>query len=117
MTISNSAKSAIATLVNSSLETGSLGTSTQSPSVNDTDLISEVTSTIQSITCVTSGRQINITYNINSLTGNGNTYSEYGNKFTNGQTTSEVLLNRITFTGVPKNSALEFQFNTIINII
>lgn len=114
--ITNNAKIAIVTLVDSNLVSGSLGVSSQSPSANDTDLISEVTSTIQSITGAQSGKQLITTYNLNSVTGNGNTYTEYGNFMTNGLTTSEVLLNRITFTGVPKNSALEFQVKSIINV-
>lgn len=116
MTITTSAKETIITMVDTNLVSGELGTSSQSPAATDTDLISEVTSTIQPITGATSGKQLITTYNLNSVTGNGNTYTEYGNFFTNGLTTSEVLLNRITFTGVPKNSALEFQVKSIINI-
>jgi hypothetical protein len=117
MTIVNGAKAKIISMIDAGLSVASLGTSSQSPSVLDTALIAEVTSTIESITGAPSNQQLVITYNLNSVTGNGNTYTEYGNKFTNGITTSEVLLNRITFTGVPKNSALEFQVSTIINIV
>ncbi len=117
MTITTAAKVAIVQGIDDNLVSGSLGTSAQSPAVTDTALIAEVTSTIESITGAPSNQQLVITYNLNSVTGNGNTYTEYGNKFTNGITTSEVLLNRITFTGVPKNSALEFQVSTIINIV
>lgn len=116
MTITTVAKENVINLIDAVITTGSLGTSSTSPSASDTDLISEVTSTIANITGATSGKQLITTYNLNSVTGNGNTYTEYGNFFTNGLTTSEILLNRITFTGVPKNSALEFQVKSIINI-
>jgi hypothetical protein len=111
--ITNSAKAKIIELIDTELTNGELGTSTQAPALTDTGLITEVTSTISAVTGASSDRQLIVTYNINSLTGNGNTYSEYGNFFT----TSETLFNRITFTGVPKNSALEFQVKTIINMI
>ena len=117
MTITTVCKKAIIEMIDDNLVSGSLGTSNQAPSATDTSLISEVTSTIQSITGAANNQQLVITYNLNSVTGNGNTYTEYGNKFTNSITTSEILLDRITFTGVPKNSALEFQVSTIINVI
>jgi hypothetical protein len=112
MTVSNTAKTKIATLIVDELSTGKLGTDTTASSVNDTDLIAEVTSTIETITVSQDGRQFITTYNIDSLTGNGNTYSEYGNFFSD-----DVMLNRITFTGVPKNSAIEFQVSTICNVL
>jgi len=111
--ITNTAKDKITELIADELVEGKLGTSTQAVSATDTGLIAEVTSTIQSITVSRSARQLITTYNLNSVTGNGNTYAEYGNTFT----TSEVLFNRITFTGVPKNSAIELQVNTIANVL
>lgn len=117
MTITDTGKTNIANLINNVLTNASLGTSSQTPSASDVSLISETTSTIESITGSTTGKQLVVTYNLNSVTGNGNTYTEYGNKFTNGVTTSEILLNRIVFTGVPKNSALEFQVSTILDIV
>jgi len=111
--ISQVGKNAIAELIDGELTNGKLGTGTTTPSVSDTDLVTEVTSTIDTLVGVQSNNQIVITYSLDSVTGNGNTYTEYGNFFT----TSETLLNRITFTGVPKNSAIEFQVNTIVNIL
>jgi hypothetical protein len=113
MTIVTSAKSKIAELIEDELSNGALGTSTQAVSESDTDLIAAVTSTIETITVSRDGRQLITTYNIDSLTGNGNTYAEYANYFT----TSETMFNRITFTGVPKNSAIEFQVSTICNVL
>lgn len=113
MVVTDKGKEKIIELIVNEMTNGELGTSTQAPSAADTGLISEVTSTIETITASQSGKQFITTYNINSLTGNGNTYTEYGNFFT----TSEVLFNRITFTGVPKTSALEFQVKSIVNIV
>ena len=110
--ITTNAKVKIAELISVELVSGELGTSGQAEAATDTSLISEVTSTISAVTVVQSGQQFITTYNINSLTGNGNTYQEYGNFFT----TSDTLFNRITFTGVPKNSALEFQVKSIVNV-
>jgi len=111
--ITNQAKSKVCELIVSELSNGALGTSTQAVSESDTDLIAAVTSTIETITVSRDGRQLITTYNIDSLTGNGNTYAEYANYFT----TSETMFNRITFTGVPKNSAIEFQVSTICNVL
>jgi hypothetical protein len=103
-------KEKIIALIDTNLTQGSLGTSSQTPTVDDTDLIAEATSTINTISGVQSAKQLRETYNINSVTGNGNTYTEYGNKFSDG-----TLLNRITFTGVPKNESTELEVITIIN--
>lgn len=111
--ISQVGKNAIAELIDAELTNGKLGTSSQAVSASDTDLIAEVTSTIDTLTGVQSNNQIVITYNLDSVTGNGNTYTEYANFFT----TSETMLNRIVFTGVPKTSAIEFQVNTIVNVL
>jgi hypothetical protein len=111
--ITNQAKSKVCELIEDELSNGALGTSTQAVSESDTDLIAAVTSTIETITVSRDGRQLITTYNIDSLTGNGNTYAEYANYFT----TSETMFNRITFTGVPKNSAIEFQVSTICNVL
>lgn len=110
--ITDTAKAAIVSLLDAELTNGELGTSSQAPSASDTALITETTSTISAINGTKNDKQLIITYNINSTTGNGNTYTEYGNFFT----TSETLFNRVTFTGVPKNSAIEFQVTTILNI-
>lgn len=111
--ITNQAKVKILNVLVPEFTNGACGTSTQAPAATDTDLIAEVTSTIQAITVSQNNQQIITTYNLNSVTGNGNTYAEYANYFT----TSETMFNRITFTGVPKNSAIEFQVSSIINIL
>ena len=112
MTVSAVGKQKVTELIEVEMTDGELGTSNQAASINDTDLIAAVTSTIETLSVSRDGQQLVMTYNLNSVTGNGNTYTEYGNFFT----TSETLLNRITFTGVPKNSAIEFQVSTIINV-
>jgi hypothetical protein len=109
--ITTAGKGRIASLIDADLGNGELGISSQAPSVSDTDLILETTSTIEALDGTVSGRQIIIDYNINSITGNGNTYTEYGNFMSD-----DTLLSRSTFTGVPKNSAIEFQVKTILNV-
>ena len=110
--ITNSGKERIAALIDTDLDEGKLGTSTQAPALTDTDLILEATSTIELVDATRTGRQLIVDYEIDSVTGNGSTYSEYGNFMTDGS-----LLNRTTFTGVPKNSSIEFQVKTIVNIV
>jgi len=111
MVVTDAGKIKIVEILVSELSNGELGTGSTAPSASDTTLVTEVTSTISAITAVQDGKQFITTYNINSLTGNNNTYQEYGNFFT----TSDTLFNRVTFTGVPKNSALEFQVKSIVN--
>ena len=114
--ITDKCKESIVEMLDAEITQGALGVSNNAPQASDTGLISEITSTRQSITGAVSGKQLTITYNLNSVTGNDETYYEYGDFMTNGITTSEVMLNRIVFTGVPKNSALEFQVTNIINV-
>ena len=111
MVVVNVAKTKIATLIGNDLSTGSLGTSSQSPAVTDTALILEDTSTIEILDVTPNTNQLVIDYNIDSLTGNGNTYTEFANKFTDG-----TLLNRVVFTGIPKSSSITFNVKTIVNI-
>lgn len=105
-------KTKTAEIIASELTNGELGTSSQAAQLSDTALISQVTSTIEALSVANSGQQVISTYNLDSVTGNGNTYTEYGNFVS----TSEVLFNRVVFTGVPKSAALEFQVTTVINV-
>lgn len=88
-----------------------MGTSSQTPNVLDSDLILGETSSQASISGIQAGRQLTITYNLNSVTGNGNTYKEYGNFLT-----GSILVNRIVFTDLPKTAAVEILISTIIQV-
>lgn len=101
----------VITQINNQLNVGELGTSSQTPSDLDSDLIIGVPASNVSVSGIQAGQQLTITYNLNSVTGNGNTYSEYGNFLTGG-----VMVNRVTFTDLPKTSAIEFQISTIIQV-
>jgi len=48
-----------------------------------------------------------LSYNLDSTTGNGNTYKEFENRISSG-----TNLNRITFADVAKTSAIEVSINT-----
>lgn len=89
-----------------------MGTSSQTPSVEDSDLIVGVGATDISLSGVQAGKQLTVTYNLNSVTGNGNTYKEYGNFLT-----GSLLINRVVFTDLPKTTAVEFQISTIIQVL
>jgi len=112
--ITDSAKEKVISLLDDSLNEGMFGTSDQAASADDTELIAELTSTVKTISGSQSGKQLLITYNILSTEGNGNTFKEYGNDLTNG--TSDVLLNRVVFTDLPKTNALEVQVKTLLQV-
>lgn len=111
MTIVNDLKENVITHIDDNLNIGEMGTSNQTPTVEDSDLILGEASSQASISGVQAGRQLTITYNLNSVTGNGNTYREFGNFLT-----SDILVNRIVFTDLPKTAAVELQVSTIIQI-
>lgn len=109
--IINDLKENLVTHLDDTLDIGEMGTSSQAPVATDTDLILGEASSQASISGVQAGRQLTITYNLNSVTGNGNTYKEFGN-FLTGST----LINRVVFTDLPKTSAVELQVSTIIQV-
>lgn len=111
MVITIDIKEDVITQMNNQLSAGELGTSSQTPSENDSNLIIGVPATNLAISGIQAGQQLTTTYNINSVTGNGNSYTEYGNFLTSG-----VMINRVTFTDLPKTSAIEFQISTIIQV-
>ena len=115
MTIVDTGKEKIISLINGALDTGSCGTSSSEVSASDTDLFAELTSTIETLTGSESGKQLLITYNLDSNGGNGNTLREYGNELTDG--TGDTLFNRVTFTGLPKTNALEVQIKSLVQVI
>ena len=109
--ITNDLKEDLITYIDDNLNIGEMGTSNQTPSADDYDLIAGVGDSDVSVSSSKAGRQITITYNLNSVTGNGNTYKEYGNFLTGG-----TLVNRTIFTDLPKTAAVEFQVSTILQI-
>ena len=111
MVIVNDLKEDLITHIDDNLNVGEMGTSNQAPVVTDTDLIAGIASSQASISSVKAGRQLTLTYNLNSVTGNGNTYKEFGNFLTGG-----TLVNRTIFTDLPKTSAVEIQVSTIIQV-
>lgn len=102
-------------LLDDNLSDGKFGDDSTVVSATDSDLYSELTSTVSTLSATQTSKQLNITYNLNSVTGNGETLREYGNFITDG--TSEILLNRVTFTELPKTTAIEVQVSTIVNIV
>lgn len=112
MVIVDDLKEDVVTHLDTNLDIGEMGTSSQEPSVEDSDLILGVPATDIAVSGVQAAKQLTITYNLNSVTGNGNTYAEYGNFLT-----GDILINRVTFTDLPKTAAVEFQISTIIQVI
>ena len=110
--IVNDFREAVTTLIDDSISVGEVGTSSTAPSVTDTDLIAGNQTSSLSVTTVKSGQQIIVTYNLNSVTGNGSTYAEYGNFLDTGE-----LLNRVVYTDLPKTEAVELQFSTVLQVV
>jgi hypothetical protein len=111
MTITTTGKNAIRDLINTNKDYGELGTDSTAPLETDTGLGTAVAATQQSLTSSTSDKQIVLAYELNSVTGNGNTYQEFQNTLSSG-----TNFNRVTFAGVQKTSAIEIQVNTTIFI-
>lgn len=112
MVITNNLKEDVVSYIDGALDVGEMGTSNQIPAVTDSDLIAGVLTSQVSVTSVQSGKQLTITYNLNSVTANGNTYKEYGNFLT-----GDILVNRTTFTDLAKTEAVEIQVSTIIQVV
>lgn len=110
--IVDSGKERVIELIDGDLDYGELGTGTTAVSATQTTLITEVTSTIETLSGTPNNKQLVIDYNLDSITGNGNTYTEYATFIG----TSDVMFNRVVFTGVPKTTSIEFQVKTIVNI-
>jgi hypothetical protein len=115
MTVVDNAKEKMITLVDGVLSNGQFGDSNQTVTVLDTDLISELTSSVKAVSGSPNAKQLLITHNLLSTESNGVTLREYGNFMTDG--TSEVLLNRVTFTDLPKSNALEVQTKTLLQVV
>ena len=105
-------KNKVRDLINADIDNGELGTGTTPETEADTGLETPVGATELAVTTTTASKQIQIDYNLNSVTGNGNTYSEYEFQ----STEAGVSYNRITFFGLAKTDAEELQISTILDI-
>jgi len=111
MVVTTAGKNRILNLIDGVLDVGELGLSSQTPAITDTDLILGSITTSASVSGTVTGKQLAIDYNLNSVTGNGLTYVEYGTFLSDG-----TLLDRAVFTGVPKTASIELNVKTILNI-
>ncbi len=112
MVIVESFKDKVINLIDGVLSTGELGTSSIPPTINDTDLLIGNASTKDTVSGSVSSKQLLISYNINSVVGNGYSYAEYGN-FLDDNT----MINRVVFASLPKTSSIEIQITTVLQII
>jgi hypothetical protein len=111
MVFVNVAKEKVAELIGNDLSTGELGTSSQTAVVTDTGLIAGDSDTIDTLEVTQVGRQLEIDFNLDSITGNGSTYQEYANFFTDG-----TMMNRVTFVPVIKSSSITLNVKTILKV-
>ena len=111
MTITTTGKNAVRNLLDTSKDYGQLGTDSTAPTEGDTGLGTAVAATQQSLTASTSDKQVVFSYELNSVTGNGNTYAEFENTVSSG-----TNFNRVTFAGIQKTSAIEIQASTTVFI-
>lgn len=112
MVLSKDFKEEMIVKINNDLGSGELGTSDDEPDDDQSDLINGVTDTREGLSGSKSGRQLIITHDLNSTTGNDYSYKEYGNFLSGG-----IMINRTTFESVPKTTAIELQTTTIVQAI
>ena len=111
MTITTTGKNAVRDLLDTSKDYGQMGTDSTAPTEGDTGLGTAVAVTQQSLTSSTSDKQVVLSYELSSVTGNSNTYTEFENTISSG-----TNFNRVTFAGIQKTSAIEIQVSTTVFI-
>ena len=112
MVLTVTGKNKVRDLMDTNKDYGELGTSATAEKESDTGLLAAVAATQVSLTSSTAGKQVTFTYELNSVTGNGNTYQEFQNTISTG-----TNLNRTTFAGVAKTGAIEVQVITTFTFV
>jgi len=112
MVLTVTGKNVVRDLINTNKDYGELGTSGTAATEADTGLVAAVAATQTALTSSTSSKQITLTYELNSVTGNGNTYQEVQNTLSSG-----TNFNRTTFAGVAKTGAIEIQVITTFTFV
>jgi len=107
MVVTTTGKNAVRDLIDTGKDKGQLGTGTTAELETDTSLETAVAATKVALTSSTADKQLVLSYDLNSTTGNGNTYGEFENTVS-----SETNLNRVTFATFTKTSAIEVSINT-----
>jgi hypothetical protein len=100
-------KNKIRDLLNTDMTVGKLGTGTTAPTESDTTLASVSAVTVASTTNTVADRQVTTSHSLNSLTGNGVTYTEYGTF-----NASDVMYARFIFPDISKTASVEL--NTVV---
>jgi len=97
-------------LLAADIDEGVAGTSADAIDVTDTDLIAPVAATESTPTVTKSDKTITVSYTMDSLTGNGNTFYEWGTRMNSGA----ITFNRALTAGLAKTSAVEVNTVTLI---
>ena len=111
MTITTVGKNAVRDLLDTNKDYGQMGTDSTAPLETVTRSGTAVAATQQSLTSSTSDKQVVLSYELNSVTGNSNTFTEFENTVSSG-----TNFNRVTFAGIQKTSAIEIQVSTTVFI-
>lgn len=112
MVISNTAKNRIRDLIHDDIGVGEMGTGTNVPLESDTGLQTPISASRATVTKSKSDRTVSITHTLNSATGNGNTFSEFG-VFLNSDAD---MLNRVVFPGIAKTNAFELSTTVVYRV-
>lgn len=113
MVVHDSGLNAVRDLIADDIYSAVFGTDSSAIVVTDTDLGGEVAGTEDASPLIeTSDKKITVTANMNSTTGNGNTFYEWGLTLNSGAT----LFSRAVGAGVTKNSSIEIVRITEISI-
>ena len=112
MVVTNDFKEEMINKVSADLGSGKVGTSGQVATENNTALIAPVAGTTVGLDGSVAGKQITITYNLDSVSGNGNVLKEYGSFLSSG-----ALIQRSNFFGISKTNNIELQVTTTLQVI
>lgn len=111
MVLTTTGKNGIRDLISTAKDFGEMGTGTNAPQPSDTTLQTPVTATQTALTSSTADKTLILDYTLNSVTGNGNTLTEFRNTISSGTT-----LSRVTFAGIQKTSSIEVEISTTLFI-
>lgn len=111
MTIVNVGLVEMANQMKNVIATGELGTGTTLQTNADTSLETPVAATDKAVTSTSAGTSFTLTHSITSGEANGNTFTEFGLKYSDG-----TLFNRTTFSGLVKDNTSDVTILTTINV-
>lgn len=106
MTLIISGLNRVRDLLDTEIDTGEVGTGTTIETRDDTDLVTPVASTEQTLTSSTASKQLSKIYLLKSNLGNSSTITEFSVK----NSANDITHSRVTYAGITKTSSYQHQF-------